>query len=489
MLRKALNRLPLRSLRLRLSVAFTLLVAGLLLIADGGLIGYAYYSASLRADSALERSLVLVQNALMNEFDEVGNPIQSAGTIQSGQLLPATEALREMEPALAQEGASALITDGAGQTWYGAEKGTVPPLARGNLTSAGWRTRTLRVSPPKRAAGDKAFTVTVGVWWPDTEAMLRGQALLLFVLTVFMVIVAGFGAFFLIGRTLRPIDRLAQQARQQAAGAAMKSGERLTLTPPSPDAEVVNLVTTLNQLLHTVSETAAMKSRFYSAASHELRGPLQVLAGRAELALSLPRSRDEYQSALVEVQEQADHLIALVQSLLLMNRLEREGTQTGAFETFALAPLCDGQIAALTPQVYARQLNVVLDASLQEMPELRAIAASHGEILVRNLLDNAVRYTPSGGTLQSAVQFPSADTAVWEVVNTSVALASADVARLTEPFYRPDPSRNTETGGSGLGLSICQALCNLNGWKLSLRQDANEFHATVVFPIFDTEAA
>jgi signal transduction histidine kinase len=253
------------------------------------------------------------------------------------------------------------------------------------------------------------------------------------------------------------LSRQAQTARVERPG--------FSLTSPSPDAEVVRLVTTLNDLLQRSARATAAKGRFYAAASHELRTPLQVLVGRIELTLSRSRTNSEYRAALEELQAQADRLSSLVQSLLTLNRLESAAAAPPRVR-IDLGEVCARAVASFAPRVRERGLHVCVDGGEGVIIDAPPTFA---DMLVFNLIENAVKYATGGGLVRiETVAATSGCPPELRIFNECAPLAVEDVAHLFEPYYRPDSARNVKTGGNGLGLAICQSIALSEGWKLTL---------------------
>lgn len=312
-----------------------------------------------------------------------------------------------------------------------------------------------------------ARRVVIGVPWQEIEESLRQRTAFLLGLSAFVVAASSLGAWVLVGRTLSPIDNLAIQAQ-----VASTDSLRVRLEAPSPDAEIARLVATLNDLLARLGETAALRGRFYAAASHELRTPLQALTGHLEVALSRPRDVTDYRLALSEGHAQAERLTTLVQNLLLLNQLDME-TSCPPGVLLDLADMCVSELSPL--RALADERNLIIELLLPDACQITA-PWNHATMLLRNLLENAVKYaTPSG---QVRVQL-SHDTLTIE--NDCQSVASWDADKYFEPFFRPDASRNSETGGNGLGLAICKAICQNNRWEITLRQEVGKVSVTVVF--------
>lgn len=295
-------------------------------------------------------------------------------------------------------------------------------------------------------------------------------------ITFIILGMAGLGAWMLIGKTLSPIGRLSKQA-------ANASVENLsfTLAPPSQDTEIVELVNTLNGLLGRIEQTSAAKGRFYAAASHELRTPLQALSGHLELALTRQRSSEEYEKVIGEAHRQATRLSSLVQELLLLHQLDTAPSRS--LEEICLASVCRQHIEALAPLTEARHLTVHF--SEDDRGEIRSIQ-SHADILVRNVLENAAKYSDEGGIIE--LRLTREDHNVT-LIATNPCVAATDLAadKLFEPFYRPDVSRNSRTGGNGLGLAICKAIAQANGWIISVETSEKSVTVKIQFTVASKE--
>lgn len=282
-------------------------------------------------------------------------------------------------------------------------------------------------------------------------------------ITLSFAAVAAFAvaAWLLIGRTLSPIRALAHQAE-----VAEETGTRLT--PPSQDAEMCELVTTLNGLLDRVERASEEKASFYAAASHELRTPLQALLGHLEVTLAQPRTEKEYQATLQEAHAQTHRLVSLVEGILLLHQLQ--GRKAANQEPVCLSAIVEETLETFGPLIEARGLQ------LEEKIQSDIVASSapeHARIMVRNLLENAAKYGHEGGSLKVVL-----DRTGLRVENEAPGIS---VERLLEPFYRLDASRSSKSGGNGLGLAICRALAKANGWKLTLTQQESRIVAQVDF--------
>jgi signal transduction histidine kinase len=419
-----------------MTFAFTLVIALLVLSTCGALLEY----ARTRAES---EKAELLRSTARNFIAEVG------GAGRKGAL----QEMDEEDAILRSRGILLVLRD--------AKRREIAEV--GSHRASTHRTPGQRVRSVSLGADRAVFSLS----WADEERNLTRQAAALTVLGTIIVLAAGIGAWALVGHTLSPIRSLSRQAK--AASAETLS---VTLQPSSKDAEVVELVSTLNGLIGRLSEEAEVRGRFYAAASHELRTPLQALLGHLELGISRERTPAEYRAVIEEARQQSDRLIALTRDLLFLNRL-----QTGAApapEPVDIADVCARAVRLVCAEAQAETLRVAV-----ESPECAPIEAppTHTEMLFRNLIENAVKYARPGTEVRIRVLAAPPSLDVW---NEAAGETIPDTTRLFEPFYRPDASRSAETGGNGLGLAICKAIADTDGWNLRLDASASGFHAEAI---------
>ena len=429
------------SIRARMTLAFSFSLALLLFLACAALILYAHGDAERNARQTLSTAVHKVRNEIPN----------GEGQWKLSELL-------EEERDLAGDNLAVLVINKQGRVTQKSQNHgpSWPPIPE-----EGWRLATV-------PAGSD--TIVIGLPWKKTEQTLTRQALFLSLLSLLVIVCGSLGAWVLVGRTLSPIGRLTQQARE-----ASIQNLSISLTAPSRDAEIVGLVGTLNDLLLHVTEVTAAQGRFYAAASHELRTPLQALSGHLELALRRPRNQQEYFKVVEEAYTQTRRLTLLIRDLLLLNQLETASLP--AYEPVDIVEICERSLrhfdALLTTRRLTVQTEIPLEAFVQAPP-------MHVEMLLRNLIENACKYADEGGYVRVQVVM-EAGQAHLHLFNTCVAGPDDDMEKLYEPFYRPDASRNSETGGNGLGLAICKAIADVNGWQLRLQREADGILASVVF--------
>jgi two-component system phosphate regulon sensor histidine kinase PhoR len=198
-----------------------------------------------------------------------------------------------------------------------------------------------------------------------------------------------------------------------------------------------------------LESVARMRRDFIANVSHELKTPLTVVSGFLETLQDLelePRQRDRY---LQLMREQAQSMERLVDDLLTLSALESEQNAPGE-APFAMAPLL------LELSAEARALSDGRHAIVLDPGNPATVTGSRDELASAfgNLVSNAIRYTPPGGTVTLAWHAADHGGGAFSVTDTGIGIAPEHLPRLTERFYRVDPGRSRQVGGTGLGLAI-----------------------------------
>ena len=252
--------------------------------------------------------------------------------------------------------------------------------------------------------------------------------------------------WFGITRGLRPLNAISNEVAQRQP----ESLEPMELHAV-PD-EVAPLVQDLNRLFERVRESLDKERRFTADAAHELRTPLAAIKTQAQVAQAAAKDV-ERQQALVSVVEGCDRAARLVEQLLTLARLEPENFQ--ANETCDLRSIVREVIAELVPNAVKKNIELQLTAEQQASVKGNSALLA---ILVRNLVDNAVRYSPIDSTVRVRID-SSADAIELGVCDEGPGIPTAEQARIWDRFYRVLGSGET---GSGLGLSIVKQVADLH---------------------------
>jgi len=421
-----------RSMRARATMGFVAAFALLLLVTGTGLLAFAYYEERARVRTRLSANASSLA-------DELNDESRSGISVQ--------KIVADDEKELHLQKLVSLVYDERNRLLACSSR-QVPSL------DSSWITYSHQSGK---------WHIVVATKWDGAAHELSRLAWSLLAGALVVLIAAAIGAWALVGRVLSPVERLAEAARTAPV-------ENARLEAPSEDIEIKRLVGTLNGFLERLRASNRAKDRFYAAASHELRTPLQGLAGFLEIGLARPRERDELVEILREAQGQSQRLVKLTQDLLSLNQLEHSPASSALErEPIDVADVVERALLPLEPTRRARHLTLELD--LPSGAEAEIVAPwSHVEMLVRNLVENAHKYAPDCGLIR--IQWQDQTLRVWNTVawKPSEKLhTERKLHRLFEPFFRLDASREGQVTGNGLGLAICHAICQSNGWPITLQ--------------------
>lgn len=287
------------------------------------------------------------------------------------------------------------------------------------------------------------------------------------------LLLASVGGYFISRRALQPVDDITRSARSIGIG-------NLSSRLPSTGAhdELARLASAWNEMLARLEAAVNRLTQFTADASHELRTPVALIRTTAELALRRERSNDEYREALRQIVHESERETKLIEDLLTLARADASGS------AFPLEPL---DLVPLVREVCAQARLLAEAAGLRmevSLPANPAPIRGNGAALRRLvliLLDNAIKYTASGGAVTLSLSAGPAPTLA--VRDTGVGIAPEVHPHIFERFYRADPSRNREAGGSGLGLAIAKWIADRHHASIdamSVTGQGSEF--TVRFP-------
>jgi heavy metal sensor kinase len=291
------------------------------------------------------------------------------------------------------------------------------------------------------------------------------------------VLLASAGGYFLARKSLAPVVAMSTQAGR--IGAATLH-ERLPVQ--NERDELGHLARAFNQLLDRLDQSFDRQRRFMADASHELRTPVAILRGEAEVALSRPdRAPQEYRESLAVLLAESQRLTHIVEDLFTLARADA-GQYPLSPNDFYLDELVADCTRTTRTLALAKRITLTCDAA-EELPTCADEALLRRMIL--NLLDNAIKYTPEGGRVSLACRAEGAEYAL-SITDTGAGIPEDMQPRIFERFFRADKARSraeSDGGGAGLGLSIARWIAEAHHGRLELtRSDASGSTFTAYLP-------
>lgn len=319
----------------------------------------------------------------------------------------------------------------------------------GNL----WRV----ISVPYTSHVGRKGVIRLMVEMGDIREILQTLRISLFWLTGLGIGLSWAGGYWISGKALRPIHDLADRAQKINAG---NLGERLP--HPGVDSEIGRLVETLNRAFARLDDAFATMRRFTADASHELRNPLATLQNTIEVAMEKPRSLEEHARILASLGEETSRLRMLVNDLLLLARADAGAVklQKGPVR---LDQVVEDQISACLAQAKVRKIDLQYR---QSQPIVVAGDERWLHQLLGNLMENALKFTPSGGRIIVSLNEDNGIIRL-SVADTGPGIPTEDLTRIFDRFYRGDPARSHgSVPGTGLGLSIASWIAKMHEGEL-----------------------
>lgn len=418
-------------------------------------------TASAAVRSLEERGFLplIDENELMSQFPELARIDKFFQIFSpSGTITIRSPNVRQHEVPLSREALEVAFT---GQTIFESAKYPKEPPLR-------------LISVPIMYRGNLLYIVQVGTSMESVEGTLNRLLLVLLVTMPLALAVSLAGGWFLAGRALRPVDVITVAAQRIAAGDLT---QRLNV-PPSSD-EIGRLADTFNNMIARLETSFRQIRQFSSDASHELRTPLTVMKGETELALRRPRDMKDYTVVLESNLEEIDRMTRIVDELLFLSRADMGEVKMEHLPV---------RLELLLEDVHRQASLLGQDRDVQVVLRLVAPATVLGdELRLRelflNLLDNAVKYSRPGGSVEVVLCTESGQAKV-SIVDHGIGISPDDRTKIFDRFYRTDDARTHTKKGTGLGLAISAWIVESHQGRIGLESEVGKGSTfTVTLPI------
>lgn len=324
----------------------------------------------------------------------------------------------------------------------------------------------LRFYSQRITVNGKPYTVQVASLMNEAyEAIERFRLILLFAAPL-LLIASSAGGYWLSARALAPVDDISQAAQRIRIE---NLDDRLAV--PSTGDQLQRLSETLNAMLSRLASSVRRMKQFTADASHELRAPISLIRTTAEVAVQKrDRPAADYLQALDEVLEEAERTSQVVDSLMLLARTD-SGNELFETTTADFTVIVRG--AAEQGEKLVRNRGLKFSVDVLEGPVWVEADADALRRALLILIDNASRYTPSGGSVSVNCQLHN-DVAAVSVSDTGIGIAKEDVAHIFDRFWRADKARSRAQGGAGLGLSIAKWIVDMHQGSIEVESEPGQ---------------
>lgn len=456
--------MPALSIRARLTLWYSALLAVTVFILAGAAYALLWYGSLQDMDDALQG----VAQALEQRAPRRGNPFVPAEVdalfrrffgfspwdryVQHRDLLSPPDPRRRQAPSgTLPLSAEARSNAAAGRETYETVEG---------LTDYPVRVLT----KPVVAGGRVRNVIQVGMSQENLYATRRRFLWVMATVLPFGLLLAAGGGWALARRALAPVENMAEAARRISAE---QLAERLEESGTGDELDRLSGV--LNAMLERLDLSFRQMRQFSADASHELQTPLTILQGELEVALRSPRSPAAYRDVILSALQEIERMTVLVEGLLLLARAD------AGMLRLDLKPMDAAQLLA---EVYERTRILAQSRSISldlEALEPRIVSADRERLrrVLLNLVDNAIKYTPAGGRVTLSLQ-QRAEGVCLLVRDTGIGLSEAEQEHVFQRFHRAGSARDHGAQGSGLGLCIARSIVEAHGGTLQVASRPGE---------------
>ena len=321
--------------------------------------------------------------------------------------------------------------------------------------------------------GDALVTLRV---FRDESALHRTlrEILIGFALGVpLAAVLSAVGGYVMAGRMLRPVSAMAEQARQINSESLSQR-----LSNPNPHDELGQMASVFNETLQRLHSSFETLQRFTADASHELRTPLTALRSVGEVALREADNATALRETIGSMLEEAQRLTDLIDSLLLLARVESGRSQLH-LERFSFPELLEEVRESVDVLAAEKQQTVTLAEKAELMVSADPLLTRQATM---NILDNAIRYSPPGTKIFMRC-FHRDGSVIAEISDEGPGIAPEHHQRIFERFFRIDKARSRNDGGAGLGLAIAKLSIERQGGRIELESAIGQgSHFRIILP-------
>ncbi|HMD70944.1 MAG TPA: ATP-binding protein [Bryobacteraceae bacterium] len=315
-----------------------------------------------------------------------------------------------------------------------------------------------RMAGAPLVSGGETYQLVAAIPLEEVLGVTRVFRYVLLGLIPAVLVVASLGGYWLSRRALRPVDRITAAARSIGL---QNLSQRIAV--PRTGDELQRLSETWNDLLGRLDAAVQRIRQFTADASHEMRTPLALIRGTAELALRRDRPPEEYRRFLRDIESETERMTALTDALLALARSDAGGLEIALSGT-DLSQVVESVVGP--NQALAAEKGIRLETQTGSRPAIARADAPAIRRLLLVLLDNALKHTPPGGAVTVKTDAGAAGVEI-SVEDTGCGIAPDALPHIFERFYRADSARGGG-GGFGLGLSIAQAIAQAHGSEIEV---------------------
>jgi len=294
---------------------------------------------------------------------------------------------------------------------------------------------------------------------------VMGEYLVFYLYSVPMILAISVAlGWFLAGRALKPFEEITRTAEK-----ITHENLNTHIVTERKEEEIQRFVQAFNAMVGRLDASFRQMRKFNADAAHELRTPLSIIQGETEVALRSPNLPEEIRAVLASNLEELDRLTRIVNDLLTLSEAEA-GRQVLIREPVGVKALLEDLVDQM--RLLATDRNLRID--LMSIPDLRIDA---DKLWIRrailNLLDNALKYSKNGGTIEVSAQRDDSTVRI-KVRDYGIGILPEDISHIFDRLYRADPARSRDSGGVGLGLALVKWIIEAHSGTVRVESEPDQ---------------
>ncbi len=287
-----------------------------------------------------------------------------------------------------------------------------------------------------------------------------------------------FGYFIgriIVSRILKPIGEITSTANR-----ITHEDLSLRVTAENADEELRRLIEAFNDMVSRLGESFEYIRDSSSYIAHELKTPIAIIRGEAEFVLKKEREKEEYKKVIAGSLEETKRMLKIIEDLLLLTKMNYQ-PEVLKFERIDLAQFI--RIIGEQAKMFASPKNITVNMNVSEEAGMVHADELHLRRLFFNIIDNAIKFTPPGGSVGISLRYEN-QKAVVSITDTGIGIEEGNIPKLFDKFYRIEGTIKDASPSSGLGLSIAQSIARLHKGDISVTSRVGQGTSfTVSLPI------
>lgn len=359
--------------------------------------------------------------------------------------------------------------------YYRADKTDIDDLIFSNIEEKHLSSHPLRIIlMPIRGPN----ILQVGISLEEASGALNQLLFVMVVAGFILLLLASLGGSFIINKALHPVKNAVNTARQITA-----DDLSLRIEAKTRNDEIGALIETFNDMIVRLEKSVKKIRQFSGDVSHELRTPLTIIRGEIEVLMRKDRAKEEYVKILNSVLEESFRLEKIIDDLLFLSRIEAID-KSRLNEIVQMEKVVEHAVDSRRQSASNKDIEIT---AKNVMPTEVRGNRDFLERMVTNVLDNAIRYTSSGGRVEVVLDKVQS-TIQLEVRDTGIGIPDESLPYIFDRFFVVDKSRSKETGGLGLGLSIVKWIADSHGAEIEVQSQENKGTTFLIkFPLVWTQ--